>query len=907
MIRKVICFITAAVLLFMQSTGVLSAGEHKAPSDEYEELIQYAEISTDIPIREGSYLDNIRDAMWGSILYGKEMISDYIEPEDEKFPYYIEFDFGTMQIELAYMVLYGYYTDTTGVTGFDIQYWNGSEWELAEKGAGEEWGNGETRIINTDMHPVSTKFRFVINKARMSSKFFRIWEMEIYGKALGYTDINNVKAVKTDYYRLHTGEKLPSPDYAYILTDDNSEKCMQVFQKETAAADTEGLYYSKNKLIWLDNEAGCIADVYNPDKYISGMTGHWAEKNIKYAVRNGWLGSIAAGVGDKLTRTDTAKIIWRALNIGTEYIKSSFTDTVSDTAEYEIINSLRTKGAYQGIADDIFGGDTVVSRLEAVRCIVNLIGADRTAEVSFSDADKESLEILKKAYYAGIISDGTEFRPNEPVTLSELITMLVSADNHIVVRDFTDTKEPLINPGMGMFSYMVDSGGLVYDTINGADELFEDIPGVSTIYVRMLWNEVNPAEGVYDFSYIDALIEKYSKLGKQVALRVVNFEGYEWAAPKWVYDNGAKQQRWDYSTPTGRFAEYNNDPDVLYTAPDYDDPVFTQYETQFYEEFGRRYNGNPNIAYIDMGFGLWGEGHTGRRTPSFSFDAIIYRMELLRRCFPDTKLVILNELESGVGYDRVKWEQIKAKAEELGMGYRNDTYYGSIGMHGSYMFQSIERRDAAEMSEYGPVIMELDHYKNYIQNKFDEDGIGIGKTIQPHHASYMGIHGHLYQQWEENSKFFEYCYLNLGYRIIPERISVSGKTTPNGKISLSVQWKNLGSAHAYDDYYPILTLRSENGDIALVQTDTEFNIKNLEPAPIAGDSTIVDGKNRGIVPIYNENVTFGTGKGIAPGEYKVYISLGTSEGEPKLYMPVSGHNGYKEYYIGNITVEEDAE
>ena len=45
--------------------------------------------------------------------------------------------------------------------------------------------------------------------------------------------------------------------------------------------------------------------------------------------------------------------------------------------------------------------------------------------------------------------------------------------------------------------------------------------------------------------------------------------------------------------------------------PDYDDPVFLEKLDRFLAAAAARYDGNPEVAFIDVGsFGVWGEGHT---------------------------------------------------------------------------------------------------------------------------------------------------------------------------------------------------------------------------------------------------------------------------------------------------------
>jgi hypothetical protein len=45
--------------------------------------------------------------------------------------------------------------------------------------------------------------------------------------------------------------------------------------------------------------------------------------------------------------------------------------------------------------------------------------------------------------------------------------------------------------------------------------------------------------------------------------------------------------------------------------PFFDDPVYLEKLDAFLAAAARRYDGNPNVEFIDVGtFGMWGEGHT---------------------------------------------------------------------------------------------------------------------------------------------------------------------------------------------------------------------------------------------------------------------------------------------------------
>ena len=83
------------------------------------------------------------------------------------------------------------------------------------------------------------------------------------------------------------------------------------------------------------------------------------------------------------------------------------------------------------------------------------------------------------------------------------------------------------------------------------------------------------------------------------------------ATPEWVRKAGARGFLYQFGS--GR-SEAGNLWD-----PDFGDAIFLEKLDRFLGAMSARYDGNPNIAFVDIGsFGLWGEGHTfmSSREPS---------------------------------------------------------------------------------------------------------------------------------------------------------------------------------------------------------------------------------------------------------------------------------------------------
>ena len=73
---------------------------------------------------------------------------------------------------------------------------------------------------------------------------------------------------------------------------------------------------------------------------------------------------------------------------------------------------------------------------------------------------------------------------------------------------------------------------------------------------------------------------------------------------------------------------------------DFDDPIFLDKLGYFLAAAAARYDGSPEVAFIDVGsFGIWGEGHTGSssRLP-YSALTIQRHFDLYKKHFKHTLL-----------------------------------------------------------------------------------------------------------------------------------------------------------------------------------------------------------------------------------------------------------------------------
>ncbi len=336
---------------------------------------------------------------------------------------------------------------------------------------------------------------------------------------------------------------------------------------------------------------------------------------------------------------------------------------------------------------------------------------------------------------------------------------------------------------MGMFYYYIDSHITDGEVAVCEGYPFDDIPGLSTVYIRAPWSLFEPQENVFDWSAIDTAIQKYGGVGKQIALSAVVCEGSNYATPLWVYEAGA-------------------------AAPDFNDPVFAHKLENFVRAYGAKYDGNRNIAFIDVG----GEE------------------DMYARYFPNTQ-----RITSGSTYNTE------------------------------------------------PVVLTTEDWAD------PADTIPLIDTL---HAGYLGLRGDIGLMYQETPGFFETVGKRLGYRLIPSKILLPTAVIAHGYFDMTVDWKNVGAAPCYKDAYPTLTLKNKDGDIVLVLTDRDFNVKDL-PVGEPGKAP----------PSVVESVTFRAGSLLPGGEYDVFLSVGELDGTPSIAMPIDGDDGEKRYYVGTMIVQ----
>jgi len=461
----------------------------------------------------------------------------------------------------------------------------------------------------------------------------------------------------------------------------------------------------------------------------------------------------------------------------------------------------------------------------------------------------------------------------------------------VVVRP-VDTGEALVNPGMGwtlhFYSNMIRNYGSKLEPWDTLD----DWPGLSVVYLRVPWSFLEPKEGEFNWSLFDTPAQRWIAKGKKIAIRVSCSESWmRYATPQWVQDAGAKGIEFEFGKgprPGGPLWD-----------PDYLDPVFLQKLENFLAAMARRYDGNPNVAFIDVGsFGMWGEGHTGfssRLSEEQTLEVVKHHVDLHVKYFTRTLLCISDDVAGATKPGRHFPTMDYALAK--GVTMRDDSILVQPPPNSWYHAEM-----AQEFWPRLPVILEHEHYGSSKQ-RGAWSGDLLLKSVEDYHASYMSIHWWPREELNENRLTIERINRRLGYRLQLREIDWPAEATLGRPFVVETGWANAGVAPCYGGGFWGLTLKDEKGGIVSAHVDETFDVKSLKVG--APDQAPLEKRqSRFVVAFRHEDPRGVFVPNTKPGSYDVWVSVGLRDGTPAIALPLPDGDGQKRYRLGRIRVVE---
>lgn len=852
--------ILAAILSFCMILGIMPG----AMAADLTDLTSKSDITADFPIFSTDSISKVCDGVWNT--------GASSEPSAEwELPVHFNISFGELKAEITDLKLGSMLGANMGITQFNFEYLENGEWKVALGGVEIPWQytNEQYEEMNYHLSRAVTANQFRLTVLKTVRRHFRLDEINLYGRMAGLADPLKIKSVKTSYAKTSVQNAPKLPNSVSVMTEENEQKELSVNWEEVVYQNP-GTYLVKGTIPYYSAQPVAVVDVFDYGRDLSAYNGNWAYALAEKSVKNGLSSEIALEPGRVLDRADASKLIFRKAVGSFSLSETKFSDVTPCSEFCAVYQTLADLGCF-ALSDGKYEPEKKVTRIEFLTALVTAEQDTFSEDIALPYQDVTGLgeketQALKIGLERGIITPGDYFRPNDGITLGEALVILGSVSSGEELNlTFADNDTILRNPNMGLYSYYYDNDTNCYDISYGADLLYKEVPEVSCVYLRFCWAFLEPKKGEYDFSMIDSAIQRYSAEGMQVGLRITSAEtGYPYATPSWVYDEGCRGFWWDESGVNAN---------GHYLMPDFNDPIYLDYQEKLVTELGKRYNGNPNIAYVDIGnMGTWGEGHTFTSGVMYSQDTAKRCIDMYADNFPDTHLFVINLTQH--------YAQLEDYCIERGIGWRNDSFWVSSPQ--LYTYQS-------QYDKYwktNPINMEAQHWER-LQGWNEDETIAAFSDIHP---SYFGLQWYIGNLMDGYRSFVERAAKRVGYRFLPETVSITNKTRAHGYIELNIMWKNNGCAPAYDDYYPAITLKNKNGSIETVMVDPDFTMKSIDP-----DSNLI------------EQARLRLNAAVPGGEYDAYLSVGKLDGTPQIAMPMDGDDGDRRYYLGKITVLPDYE
>ena len=486
-----------------------------------------------------------------------------------------------------------------------------------------------------------------------------------------------------------------------------------------------------------------------------------------------------------------------------------------------------------------------------------------------------------------IISSGTQSEAMPRNMAPHLQPKIAIANQTIDIQTASpvDHGGALVNPGMGWTMHFYSWRIADYGSRLEPSDTLDDFPGLSVAYLRVPWSFVEPQKNKFAWETLDTPAQRWIDKGKKIALRINATESWMfYATPKWVYDDGVPGFECDHET---RIME-----------PDYGDPVFLEHVEHFVDALADRYDGNPNVAFIDVGhYGMWGEGHTVITTPKHgkSWDMEVQKkiIDIYCRHFKKTLICISDDY---AGHDlRGDRFPIMDYAFSHGVTMRDDSILVSKSPNHWYH---------AEMAQLFwpslPVILEHEHYGHSV-DRGAWNGELLVQSVEDYHASYMSIHWWPREFLEKNREFIDRINQRMGYRLQLNAVKWPRNVRLGEAFVIESEWRNAGVAPCYGGGFPCFTLKDEKDGIVSVWVDDRLNVKTLPTdKPGRASSTKLTSQIT-VAPAFADR-SGDYFRACQAGTYQLYVSLGAKDGTPLYELPYAGSDGRKRYRMGQIVV-----
>ncbi len=353
----------------------------------------------------------------------------------------------------------------------------------------------------------------------------------------------------------------------------------------------------------------------------------------------------------------------------------------------------------------------------------------------------------------------------------------------------------LLNPGKGFVKY--------YDYDAQYASVF------TTKYIRYDWSDIQPQEGVYNWAWIDNEIAECKLNGKKFAFGIMSAntnrsintpDKGKYVTPKWVFDAGAAKRiinatYWE----TGQT--------IKQIIPIWTDAIFLAKLKSFINALGKRYNGNKDIAFIDIrSYGNWGEQHLYELggTNLTSTQLKTQHLQVYKDAFPNTQLI-------------TPW----------GEHFYDDTYHwavdNGIGMRSDGIFKYSNGSEVTMAHTKAPSVFEYTAGYAWLTSEGFWNPDTLLNDVEIGKPSYIQFDADMYKA---NPALYTKVGNRVGYHFVIKNVQMEKNIINGQSFNIQTSILNKGVTNIYEDCYLALALLNSNGEVVQKKFLTQSFPKN---------------------------------------------------------------------------------
>ena len=352
-------------------------------------------------------------------------------------------------------------------------------------------------------------------------------------------------------------------------------------------------------------------------------------------------------------------------------------------------------------------------------------------------------------------------------------------------------------------------------------------PDCSVVYIRILWKEFEPQEGVYRYDFIEDILRKARENGQTVMFRLMQHSTRESDdVPDWLKEKIECPAR----------------PEGMRVKDCPSDPRFLEYFGRAIRVFGERFDSDPALAFVDISLpGAWGEGS---HVELFTKEQLENFVDIYTDVFKNTLLI---------GQTCIPW-LVEHSNQKTSMGWRADCI-GRPNLTYELLPPRVEKM--GDIWKKGHISFEA----YWWLGEWKRQGWDLDKIIQTllswHVSTFNAKSLPIPFEWKD--KIDEWV-AKMGYHFVIDEIQTESTAKTGEKLSVKLVIDNVGVAPIYKRLPLYIRLKNATCD-KIFETGVDIR--------------------RWIEGVYEENIEIALPKDMPSGEYELQIGIG-GKNEPSV-------------------------